>query len=106
MPPTPPENHWTLAFEDKEYVASILDKAGWKSIRFENFSCAHSAGESLDEAARFLGNMGPMSGPIEASDGKTREKFFDALKLELSKYKTDEGVMMNFSTWIVSAVNP
>ena len=47
-----------------------------------------------------------MSGPIEASDGKTREKFFDALKLELSKYKTDEGVMMNFSTWIVSAVNP
>ena len=47
-----------------------------------------------------------MSGPIEASDVKTREKFFDALKLELSKYKTDEGVMMNFSTWIVSAVTP
>ncbi len=107
LPPTPPEKSpGPFAFEDKEYVASILDKAGWKSIIFENFSCAHSAGESLDEAARFLGNMGPMSGPIEASDGKTREKFFDALKLELSKYKTDEGVMMNFSTWIVSAVTP
>ena len=50
--------------------------------------------------------MGPMSSPIENSDGETREKFFETLKLRLSEYKTDEGVMMNFSTWIVSALNP
>ncbi len=106
LPPTPPEKTpGPFAFEDKEYVISILNEAGWKNVSFENFSCAHSAGRTLDEAARFLGRMGPMSGPIENSGSKTRERFFEALKLELSKYETDEGIMMNFSTWIVSALN-
>ena len=107
LPPTPPEKTpGPFAFEDKGYVTSILDEAGWKNIKFENFSCAHSAGDTLDEAARFIGKMGPMSGPIENSDAETREKFFDTLTLRLSEHKTDEGVMMNFSTWIVSAVSP
>ena len=107
LPPTPPEKTpGPFAFEDKDYVTNILDEAGWKNIKIENFSCAHSAGNTLNEAARFLGKMGPMSGPIENSDAETREKFFETLKLRLSEYKTDEGVMMNFSTWIVSALNP
>ena len=106
MPPTPPEKTpGPFAFEDKDYVTSILNEAGWKNVGFENFSCSHSAGRTLDEAARFLGKMGPMSGLIENSGSKMRERFYEALKLELSKYETDAGIMMNFSTWIVSALN-
>ena len=106
LPPNPPQKSpGPFAFEDKTYVKGVLEESGWSSMNFENFTCSHSSGPTLEEAARFLGKMGPMSGPVEKAGIETREKFFSALGQELEKFKTDQGVMMNFSTWIVSAVN-
>ena len=106
LPPTQPEKSpGPFAFEDKNYVKGILEESGWTNVKFENFTCSHSSGTTLEEAAKFLGKMGPMSGPVEKADPVTRDKFFSALGEELEKFKTDQGVMMNFSTWIVSAIN-
>ena len=47
--------------------------------------------------------MGPMSVPFEGAEEAIRRKVISSLEKSFSHYLTDNGVKMNFSTWIVTA---
>ena len=101
--PSEPRSSGPFAFEDRTYLNAILSKTGWKNISFKRYISYHSIGDSVNEAAEFLCLMGPMSGPFEKADKVTKSKCFEALRTGLKSYFCNEGVIMKFSVWIVSA---
>jgi hypothetical protein len=66
-------------------------------------------GRDLDEAVAFQLAIGP-AGEVYREAGKEAERLHDklvaALRDELRKFVGPEGVMMNSSSWIVTAQNP
>ena len=66
-------------------------------------------GRDLDEAVAFQLAIGP-AGEVYREAGKQAERYHDklvaALKDELREFVGPQGVMMNSSSWMVTARNP
>ena len=66
-------------------------------------------GNTLDDAVGFQLALGP-AGEVYREAGQAAEDKHDeivaALKAELGRYQTDEGIVMESSSWKVRARNP
>ena len=98
-----PREPGPFAFEDSDYLKTILENVGWSNITFTHFSEKHSVGKTPKEAANFLSSMGPMSIPFKNAEETVRDKVINSLEQKFSEFKGPNGVELNFSTWIVSA---
>jgi hypothetical protein len=90
-------------------VTKQLEIAGYKDIQFEQVDAQVFVGNDLDDAAAFQLAIGP-AGEVFREAGKLAEQRQDeigrALKSELAKYQRPNGVMMDSSSWKVTAKNP
>ena len=102
-PKSAPKEPGPFAFEDLEYLKKILVKAGWSKVEIKKYSTRNSVGKTVKESANFLSRMGPMSVPFEGAEEAIKRKVILSLEKSFSNYLTDNGVKMNFSTWIVTA---
>jgi ubiquinone/menaquinone biosynthesis C-methylase UbiE len=112
--PPPGENAQTcgpgpFSMADPTVVAKQLEIAGYKDIQFEQVDAQVFVGNDLDDAAAFQLAIGP-AGEVFREAGKLAEQRQDeigrALKSELAKYQRPNGVMMDSSSWKVTAKNP
>ena len=82
---------------DQAMVTKQLEIAGYDDIRFERVDAPLMVGNSLDDAVDFQLAIGP-AGEVYREAGEEAEAKHDeiiaALKSELSKHLTDEGVVM------------
>lgn len=89
-------------------VTKQLEIAGYKDIRFEQIDAQVFVGKDLDDAVAFQLAIGP-AGEVYREAGKFAEQRHDeianALKAELARYEQPRGVMMNSSSWKVTAIN-
>jgi ubiquinone/menaquinone biosynthesis C-methylase UbiE len=112
--PPPGENAQTcgpgpFSMADTAVVTKQLEIAGYKDIQFEQIDAQVFIGKDLDDAVAFQLAIGP-AGEVYREAGKVAEQRHDeianALKAELAQYEGPNGVMMNSSSWKVTAKNP
>ena len=93
----------------QDMVTKQLEIAGYNSIEFVRVDAPLMVGNSPDDAVGFQLALGP-AGEVfreagEEAEGK-RDEITAALKSELSKFETDEGVVLPSSSWVITARNP
>jgi len=112
--PPPGENALTcgpgpFSMADTGVVTKQLEIAGYKDIRFEQIDAQVFVGKDLDDAVAFQLAIGP-AGEVYREAGAFAEQRHDeiakALRAELARYQQPDGVMMDSSSWKVTATNP
>ena len=98
-----------FSMADAGVVTKQLEIAGYKDLQFEQVDAQVFVGKDIDDAADFQLAIGP-AGEVYREAGKLAEQHHDdiakALKSELAKYQGPNGVMMDSSSWKVTARNP
>jgi ubiquinone/menaquinone biosynthesis C-methylase UbiE len=111
--PPPGENAQTcgpgpFSMADTGVVTKQLEIAGYSDIQFEQVDAEVFVGKDLDDAAAFQLAIGP-AGEVYREAGKLAEQRYDeianALKSQLAKYQRSNGLMMESSSWKVTAKN-
>ena len=112
--PPPGDNALTcgpgpFSMADTGVVTKQLEIAGYKDIRFEQVDAELFVGNDVDDAVAFQLAIGP-AGEVYREAGELGEQrhgeIAAALKAELAKYQRPNGIVMDSSSWKVSARNP
>jgi SAM-dependent methyltransferase len=112
--PPPGENAQTcgpgpFSMADTGVVTKQLEIAGCRDIQFERIDAQVFVGKDLDDAVAFQLALGP-AGEVYREAGKLaedrHEEIAQALKAQLAKHLGPNGVMMDSSSWRVTAINP
>jgi ubiquinone/menaquinone biosynthesis C-methylase UbiE len=98
-----------FSMADTAVVTKQLEIAGYRDIAFEQVDAQVFVGKDLDDAVAFQLAIGP-AGEVFREAGELAQRreaeIAAALKAELAPYLTPQGVMMDSSSWKVSARNP
>jgi hypothetical protein len=98
-----------FSMADTEVVTHQLRVAGYSDVTFDRIDAEVMVGRDVDEAVAFQLAIGP-AGEIYREAGREAERNHDrlvaALRQELSQFARPEGVMMESSSWLVTAQNP
>jgi ubiquinone/menaquinone biosynthesis C-methylase UbiE len=112
--PPPGDNALTcgpgpFSMADTATVTRQLEIAGYKDIQFEQVDAELFVGNDVDDAVAFQLAIGP-AGEVCREAGELGEQRHDeiaaALRAELAKYQRPNGIIMDSSSWKVSARNP
>jgi len=112
--PPPGDNALTcgpgpFSMADTGVVTKQLEIAGYKNIQFEQVDAELFVGNDVDDAVAFQLALGP-AGEVYREAGELAEQrhgeIAAALKAELAKYQRPNGIIMDSSSWKVSARNP
>ncbi|WP_366653690.1 class I SAM-dependent methyltransferase [Fodinicurvata sp. EGI_FJ10296] len=98
-----------FSMADSDMVAKQLEIAGYTDVAFERIDAPLMVGRTPDEAVAFQLAAGP-AGEVyrEAGDiaARRHDEIAAALKAELARHETPEGIVLGSSSWMVSARNP
>lgn len=98
-----------FSMADPELVAMQLKAAGYNDIAFEQIDAQVMVGRDREDAVAFQLALGP-AGEVYREAGTEAERHHaaitSALKAELARYETDQGILMDSSSWKVTARNP
>jgi SAM-dependent methyltransferase len=98
-----------FSMADQAMVTKQLEIAGYTEIRFERIDAPLMVGRTTEDAIGFQLALGP-AGEVyrEAGDEAVRRhaEIEAALGSELARHATDEGIVMQSSSWMISARNP
>ena len=97
-----------FSMADTEVVTQQLRIAGYSDVKFKRIDAEVMVGRDVDEAVAFQLAIGP-AGEVYREAGREAERKHEmlvaALKDELCRFKRPEGVMMESSSWMVTAQN-
>lgn len=95
-----------FSMTDAAAVTRQLEIAGYTDAEFQRIDAEVMVGRDLDEAVRFQLAIGP-AGEVYREAGqealRMHEELITALKHELRGFVRADGVMMNSSSWMVTA---
>lgn len=98
-----------FSMANQDLVTKQLEIAGFSDMTFERIDAPLRVGDSTQDAIGFQLALGPAGEVVrEAGDEgeRRRKEINEALTAELSPYLTDDGVVMESSSWKISARNP
>jgi SAM-dependent methyltransferase len=102
QPPPPPDAPGPFAFSDAKRVTRILEGAGFKGVAFAPHTGQLSLGSSVESAARFSLEMGPLGAALRDAPESTKTVALDALRETFAKIATPNGVSLPFAAWIAT----
>ncbi len=98
-----------FSMANQDMVTKQLEISGYTDIEFERIDAPLMVGRTPEDAVGFQIALGP-AGEVyrEAGDEAEwrRDEIDSALRAELSKYETPEGIVMASSSWKITARNP
>lgn len=98
-----------FSMADTETVTKQLEIAGYEGIGFERIDAPLLVGRNPDDAVAFQLDIGP-AGEVYREAGELAKARHDeiaaALRDELARHETPEGIVMGSSSWKVTARNP
>lgn len=98
-----------FSMSGQETVTGMLKSAGYVEPKFKRVDAPVLVGSTARDSMDFQLALGP-AGEVfrEAGDlaEQRREEIETALKNAISAYKTDEGITMDSSSWVITARNP
>ena len=94
---------------DRDMVTKQLEIAGYTDIEFERVDAPLMVGNTPADAVAFQLALGP-AGEVYREAGeeaeRRREEIEAALTAELRKYETADGIVLDSSSWKITARNP
>ena len=94
---------------DEAMVTKMMEIAGYSDITFRRVDAPVLVGKTVEDAIGFQLAIGP-AGEVYREAGQLAEQQHDeiaaALRSQLARYKGSDGVMMDSSSWKVTARNP
>ena len=98
-----------FSMANQEMVTKQLEIAGYADIRFERVDAPLMVGRNVDDAIGFQIALGP-AGEVYREAGEEAERSHDeihaALGEALRPYEAPEGIVMDSSSWKITARNP
>ena len=98
-----------FSMADTGVVTKQLEIAGYRDIEFEQIDAELFVGKDVDDAVAFQLALGP-AGEVYREAGELAEKRHDeiaaALRVELARFQRPNGIVMDSSSWKVTARNP
>jgi ubiquinone/menaquinone biosynthesis C-methylase UbiE len=98
-----------FSMANEEMVTKQLQIAGYTDIEFERVDAPVLVGDTPDDAVAFQLALGP-AGEVYREAGEIAVRHHDEiasdLKAALARYQTPEGIVMDSSSWKVTARNP
>ena len=98
-----------FSMASQELVTKQLEIAGYADKRFERIDAPLMVGDSPHDAVGFQLALGP-AGEVYREAGREAERRHGeieaALLSELGRYETEKGIVMDSSSWKISARNP
>ena len=102
-PPADPLAPGPFAFADADRVRSLLQNAGFGSVKIEPFDAMIGSGD-LEQTLALTFKVGPLGAALRENPDQ-KEKVADAVREALTHYATPAGVLMPAAVWIVLAHN-
>ena len=106
-PPAPPiEAPGPFSLCDSERITRLLEGSGFGAVRCRSVeqSIDVSAGLSLDEAVKFLAQMGPTGALLNTASEDVRNAALGSIHEVLVPHRSDQGIELGAAVWIVSAM--
>jgi SAM-dependent methyltransferase len=106
LPPAPEATApGPFAFARREYVAELLDHAGFVSIASEpvNLELDLAAGRGLEAAVDFTLATGPVARAVEQANLRELGPITSSLRRALSAYARNQNVRLAASSWLFTA---
>ena len=105
QPPADPEAPGPFRFADPEVLRRILSGAGFSAIEVTpHDSMLQLAGPGeLTRAVDFALQIGPVSRALATAEAEVKAAAMAAVRAELAKHESSEGVALSAGTWLVSA---
>lgn len=98
-----------FSMANPELVTKQLQIAGYTDVEFERIDVPVLVGDTPDDAVAFQLALGP-AGEVYREAGELAVRHHDDivsdLKAALARYQTPEGIVMDSSSWKVTARNP
>lgn len=98
-----------FSMADQPMVTRQLEIAGYDDIAFERIDAPLMVGQTVEDAVDFQLALGP-AGEAYREAGELAEQrhaeIVEALREKLAGYETPEGIMIQSSSWKISARNP
>lgn len=98
-----------FSMADQALVTKQLEIAGYTDIQFERIDAPLMVGRTVDDAIGFQLALGP-AGEVYREAGELAERRHEeivaALQAELTPYQGPEGIVMESSSWKISARSP
>jgi SAM-dependent methyltransferase len=106
-PPADPHAPGPFAFADDERLRGILEDSGFRDVGFQRFDTLLTLGATPRDAAERALRVGPTSRFVREVGMEHLPKIRDAVEHAFARLAApDGGVLLEGSTWIVSATNP
>tara|TARA_R110002110_G_scaffold260260_3_gene476016 strand:+ start:38757 stop:39617 length:861 start_codon:yes stop_codon:yes gene_type:complete len=104
-PPADPEAPGPLAFANPDRVRAILSEAGFGEITIEPLKTSVPMDADVSGSVKKLVELGPVSRLLIDVPNEVVAQIENDIGAEISEFQTDNGVMMETGTWIVSATS-
>lgn len=108
VPGPAPRSPGPFAFEDRDYLSDILDSAGFTQVEIvanKGKLAVSGPGGTPEQAQRFVCNAMAFGQILLAQpENVQRPAIADLINLYTRHHRAGEGVMMNYSAWLVSAL--
>jgi ubiquinone/menaquinone biosynthesis C-methylase UbiE len=99
-----------FSMSDEVTARQMMEAAGYQDITFERVDAPVRVGRDVPDAIAFQLSIGPAGEVFReagAAGEQARERIEAALGSAIEKQKLDsEGIVMDSSSWVISAVNP
>ncbi len=92
-----------FGFADSDRVRGILASAGYTEINFEVINEEIEFGSNADEAFGFVSSQGFVKGMTQDLDDAGKAQALDALRRVLIEHDTGHGVLLDTSSWLITA---
>jgi SAM-dependent methyltransferase len=104
VPPAPPlDSPGAFAFSSTDRVRDVLGSSGWTDVTIDGFDGSQRLGASVDEAIEHIGHLGALRRVLAAAGEAQVPAVYAAVREALDPYAGADGVVLDASTWIVSA---
>jgi SAM-dependent methyltransferase len=95
-----------FAFGDDQRVKKILQEAGFNDIAIKPLDRTMDLGNSVDDAATFASDTGPISRVLGTASPEQQQAAFGAIRQMLEKRAAEgKGLALSAACWIVTARN-
>jgi ubiquinone/menaquinone biosynthesis C-methylase UbiE len=101
--PPDPRAPGPFAFADKDYLAGVLDQAGFKDTRIESVERSMHLADTLDEAMEMQARVGPVARALSELEGEPLEQALAAARAALGEHVSSDGINLGAAVWLVRA---
>jgi hypothetical protein len=103
LPSPPISAPGPFGLEDPGFVRSVLERAGFVDVGFEDVREPFWMGSDPADAFGFVSQIGMTTGMLEGLDAADRERALDNLRALVTEHETADGVVLASGAWVITA---